>query len=233
MSSRYRALTTVSTSRASGKTSFYNKYFKPHDYVHVNQDTLRSRDKCLAVVRETITFGKTGCVVGKSILASAISSDYKGYPAVSDNTNRDAATRSLYVAMAKQLGVPIRCFFFTASYNLAKHNNHYRAWYAKNVPEAEVRSLVRPQPSLNSSCPWSRDVPSYQRQRLSDSRTPCRSRMTEKGLMRSDGSTLRLMVPRRIGNSGRSGCGRVLSPSVTVVCGTARAPLASPNRYNG
>ncbi|KAJ9108508.1 hypothetical protein QFC20_003414 [Naganishia adeliensis] len=72
---------------ASGKTSFYNKYFKPHDYVHVNQDTLKSRDRCLAVVRETITFGKTGCVV--------------------DNTNRDAATRSLYVAMAKQLKVPI------------------------------------------------------------------------------------------------------------------------------
>ncbi|KAI5451606.1 DNA kinase/phosphatase Pnk1, variant 2 [Naganishia albida] len=107
---------------ASGKTSFYNKYFKPHDYVHVNQDTLRSRDKCLAVVRETITFGKTGCVV--------------------DNTNRDAATRSLYVAMAKQLGVPIRCFFFTAFYNLAKHNNHYRAWYAKNAPEAERRSIL-------------------------------------------------------------------------------------------
>lgn len=51
--------------RASGKTSFYNKYFKPQGYVHVNQDTLKSRDRCLAVVRETITFGKTGCVVGK------------------------------------------------------------------------------------------------------------------------------------------------------------------------
>jgi hypothetical protein len=60
----------VPSSRASGKTSFYNKYFKPHDYVHVNQDTLKSRDKCLAVVRETITFGKTGCVVGESRLQS-------------------------------------------------------------------------------------------------------------------------------------------------------------------
>ena len=41
--------------------------------------------------------------------------------------------------MAKQLKIPIRCFFFTAPYELAKHNNAYRAWAKKNVPEAEVQ----------------------------------------------------------------------------------------------
>ncbi|KAJ9105946.1 hypothetical protein QFC19_003280 [Naganishia cerealis] len=54
---------------ASGKTSFYNKYFKPHGYVHVNQDSLKTRDKCLAMVRESMTFGANGCVVASYQLA--------------------------------------------------------------------------------------------------------------------------------------------------------------------
>ncbi|KAJ9103227.1 hypothetical protein QFC21_002650 [Naganishia friedmannii] len=107
---------------ASGKTSLYNKYFKPHGYIHVNQDTLKTREKCLAVVREEMTFGANGCVV--------------------DNTNRDKSTRAYYIAMAKQLHVPVRCFYFTASYQLAKHNNFYRAYVAKDVPVAEKRTIL-------------------------------------------------------------------------------------------
>ncbi|GHJ88845.1 hypothetical protein NliqN6_5247 [Naganishia liquefaciens] len=107
---------------ASGKTSFFNKYFKPEGYIHVNQDTLKTREKCLAAVRDSMTFGSVGCVV--------------------DNTNRDKTTRALYIAMAMQLRVPIRCFFFTASYELAKHNNAYRACAKRNVPEAEKRDLL-------------------------------------------------------------------------------------------
>lgn len=57
-----------------------------------------------------------------------------------DNTNRDKATRKLYLELAKELGVPIRVFYFSCPLELARHNNRYRAWYA---PEGEdVRELL-------------------------------------------------------------------------------------------
>jgi bifunctional polynucleotide phosphatase/kinase len=48
---------------------------------------------------------------------------------VIDNTNRNRATRALYVALANQLNVPIRCFYFKTPIELARHNNVYRAFH--------------------------------------------------------------------------------------------------------
>jgi hypothetical protein len=55
-----------------------------------------------------------------------------------DNTNRNTNTRRLYVQVAREFKVPIRCFFFTATFQLARHNNAYRAWVAKDVAGHEV-----------------------------------------------------------------------------------------------
>lgn len=50
---------------AAGKTTFYQTHFQPKGYVHVNQDTLKSRDACLSEVRRTVESGTRGCVVGE------------------------------------------------------------------------------------------------------------------------------------------------------------------------
>ncbi|THH31361.1 hypothetical protein EUX98_g2820 [Antrodiella citrinella] len=92
-----------------GKSSFYRKHFEPSGYVHVNQDTLGNRNKCIKVVQECLQDG-VSCVV--------------------DNTNRDKQTRSYYVELAKRHDVPVRCIHFKGSFDLAWHNNLYRAYNA-------------------------------------------------------------------------------------------------------
>jgi bifunctional polynucleotide phosphatase/kinase len=90
-----------------GKSSFYRKHFAPVGYIHINQDTLGTRAKCVKAAEEALRAGKS-CVI--------------------DNTNRDAATRKFYVDLAKKIGVSTRCFLFTGSMDLAWHNNLYRAY---------------------------------------------------------------------------------------------------------
>lgn len=48
---------------ATGKTTFYNKHFKPHGYIHINQDILKTRQKCLKRVSECLRAGQS-CIVG-------------------------------------------------------------------------------------------------------------------------------------------------------------------------
>ena len=48
----------------TGKTTFYERNFKPSGYKHVNQDTLGNRTKCLKAVEEFLRKG-TSCVVGE------------------------------------------------------------------------------------------------------------------------------------------------------------------------
>ncbi|KAH9029373.1 polynucleotide kinase 3 phosphatase-domain-containing protein [Lactarius hengduanensis] len=91
--------------------------------VHVNQDTLGSRPKCVKAAEEALVAGKS-CVI--------------------DNTNRDVQTRKYYLDVAKRLQVPARCFSFQGSTELAWHNNLYRAYArpASVVAREPVRTLV-------------------------------------------------------------------------------------------
>lgn len=102
-----------------GKSTFFRTHFAPAGYVHVNQDTLGSRPKCIRAAEEALEAGKS-CVI--------------------DNTNRDVQTRKHYLNIAKRLQVPTRCFVFHGSMELACHNNLYRAY-------ARPASLVAREPA--------------------------------------------------------------------------------------
>ncbi|KAF8344335.1 polynucleotide kinase 3 phosphatase-domain-containing protein [Cantharellus anzutake] len=112
---------------ASGKTSFYKDYFEPHEYVHVNQDTLGSKKKCLALVESSVKEGKSVVV---------------------DNTNRDVDTRKPYITLARKLKCSIRCLYFATPRETAIHNDVYRAFLA-TPREGEVHiPVLDPSPTL-------------------------------------------------------------------------------------
>lgn len=46
-----------------GKSSFYRRHLEPAGYKHINQDTLRTRDKCVREVDQVLSAGNS-CVVG-------------------------------------------------------------------------------------------------------------------------------------------------------------------------
>ncbi|KAJ3827702.1 polynucleotide kinase 3 phosphatase-domain-containing protein [Lentinula raphanica] len=106
-----------------GKSTVCQRYFVSEGYERVNQDTLGTRPKCVAAVETALE---------------------KGLSCVVDNTNRDVQTRKFYVDVARRFKVPIRCFVFTGSMELAWHNNLYRAFNQppSTASKTENRTLV-------------------------------------------------------------------------------------------
>ena len=93
-------------SPGAGKSTFYWQHMQPLGYERVNQDILKSRDKCMKVATQLIE-DKTSVVV--------------------DNTNADIETRAAWIALARKLKVPVRLVHFTASAKLCEHNDTVRA----------------------------------------------------------------------------------------------------------
>ncbi|KAF2742545.1 DNA kinase/phosphatase Pnk1 [Sporormia fimetaria CBS 119925] len=108
-------------SPGAGKSSFYWRHLKPLGYERVNQDLLKTREKCLKAAKEFIENG-TSVVV--------------------DNTNADPETRAHWVALAKKLGVPIRCVLFTAPPKLCEHNDAVRALNSGPDTNPEQRTML-------------------------------------------------------------------------------------------
>jgi bifunctional polynucleotide phosphatase/kinase len=98
-------------SPGSGKSTFWKNYLSA--YTRVNNDTLKSKDKCLKVMRASLASNKS-CVI--------------------DNTNPKAETRADYIKLAREFNVPVRCFVFKIPKEMAfhldtlrkvnKHRNH-------------------------------------------------------------------------------------------------------------
>ena len=83
-----------------------------------NQDTLKTRPACLALLRASLTASPPrSCVI--------------------DNTNPSAATRAEYVSLVREVcpGARIRAFVFDASLEVAKHNSVYRALQTRGKNE--------------------------------------------------------------------------------------------------
>ncbi|KAH9815865.1 polynucleotide kinase 3 phosphatase-domain-containing protein [Melampsora americana] len=105
-------------SPAIGKTRFYKEHFEPRGYEHINQDKLKTFEKCLKLVKETIKSSK---------------------PCVIDNTNPSKSTRLKYIKLSQELKCDIRCVHFDSPMEIGLHNNIYRGLCSQ---ENEGRSVL-------------------------------------------------------------------------------------------
>ena len=128
---------------AMGKTRLYKQHFEPAGYEHVNQDTLKTKTKCLNAVEAALKAGRS-VVVGTSFAgphSRVIKALTKGK--LADNTNRNRKTREDYLDLAEIYGVDCRCVLFEGTYELAWHNNLYRAFcLSESVKASEVGPIL-------------------------------------------------------------------------------------------
>ncbi|KAM4016536.1 bifunctional polynucleotide phosphatase/kinase [Anomaloglossus baeobatrachus] len=95
---------------AAGKSTFIKENLVSKGYVYANRDTLGTWQKCVTACEDALKSQKS---------------------IVIDNTNPDLESRSRYINCAQKAGVPVRCFFFIAPVELAKHNNRFREMTSK------------------------------------------------------------------------------------------------------
>lgn len=113
-------------SPGAGKSSIWNLYFK--DYTRVNNDTLKTPAKCIAVCEEALK---------------------KGESVVIDNTNPTADVRARYLEISKRLNIPARCIYFDVSKETCFHNNFmrkanpHRAHHSGSVPKIPIHSFFK------------------------------------------------------------------------------------------
>ncbi|KAF2142341.1 uncharacterized protein K452DRAFT_227012 [Aplosporella prunicola CBS 121167] len=104
-------------SPGAGKSTFYWRHLKPLGYERINQDTLKTRDRCLKAATDSLAEGDSIVV---------------------DNTNADPETRAHWIKLAKKHDVPIRCVLFTASPKVCEHNDAVRALSGEMNPESRI-----------------------------------------------------------------------------------------------
>ncbi|KAM0715643.1 hypothetical protein Q7P37_009141 [Cladosporium fusiforme] len=107
-------------SPGAGKSTFFWTFMQPLGYERVNQDLLKTRDKCVKAAAEHVE-EKQSVVV--------------------DNTNADKDTRAIWVKLAAKLNVPIRLVHFTAPATLCQHNDTVRA-LTGDLMNPESRSIL-------------------------------------------------------------------------------------------
>ncbi|KND03860.1 polynucleotide kinase 3'-phosphatase [Spizellomyces punctatus DAOM BR117] len=128
-------------SPASGKSSFARRHLLPHNYVHVNQDTLKSRDRCIKASEAALQQNKS---------------------VVIDNTNPDRSTRRLYMNVAQRVGtklgreIPVRCFWFLADEAVCMHNNVYREVMSRMGRDGHWEEPVRASSTSSKNKPESK-----------------------------------------------------------------------------
>ena len=97
----------------SGKSEFFQKYIKPHKYVHINQDMCKTKKKCIDLTKQALEKGKS---------------------VVIDATNPDVLSRMQYTSIAQDYGYKhIRCIIINIDIELAKHLNNVRHIYSNGT----------------------------------------------------------------------------------------------------
>ncbi|CZT20336.1 related to bifunctional polynucleotide phosphatase/kinase [Ramularia collo-cygni] len=115
-------------SPGAGKSTFYWQHMKSLGYGRVNQDLLKTREKCLKMATQLLQEKQSVAV---------------------DNTNADIETRSAWITLAAKLGVPCRLVHFTAPAKLCEHNATVRALSSEKQMNPEDRMLL-PKMAFNS-----------------------------------------------------------------------------------
>ena len=116
-------------SPGSGKSTFYWTKLKPLGYERVNQDMLKTRDKCVKVASSFLDARQAVAV---------------------DNTNADPETRAMWVKLAGAYGVPIRCVHFTAPVRLCEHNDTVRALSGNGTQFNPEKRVILPHSAFHS-----------------------------------------------------------------------------------
>jgi bifunctional polynucleotide phosphatase/kinase len=106
----------------AGKSHYVKKYLIPKGFVHINQDTLRTFEKCRTEFMKTLK-------------------EMENPKVVIDNTNPSKETRKKYIDIAKNHGVPVVILWFDTDGSVCKHNNAFRAFTSDRslVPEIAYR----------------------------------------------------------------------------------------------
>ena len=102
---------------ASGKSTYYTRYFP--EYVHINLDTLHTRNKEQALLVE--------CLLAEK-------------PFVVDNTNPTKKDRQRYIALAKVMGYRVEGYFFQSVVKDCVERNEQRTDKAK-ISSAAVAAI--------------------------------------------------------------------------------------------
>jgi bifunctional polynucleotide phosphatase/kinase len=97
----------------SGKTSYVKKNIvDKHAYEWINQDTLKTLQKCLKAT-QTAILAKSNIVI--------------------DNTNLDVETRKKYIDLATKAKYTCRCILFNIDIGTSKHNMNFRHLVSKGT----------------------------------------------------------------------------------------------------
>lgn len=108
-------------SPGAGKSTFFWQYLEPLGYQRVNQDILKTRDRCIQAATRLLEDGKSVAV---------------------DNTNADTDTRAHWIKLSAKFGIPVRCVHFTAPAVLCQHNDALRALSSATVSAVRMISLL-------------------------------------------------------------------------------------------
>ena len=110
--------------QASGKSTFYRRYFR--DYVHINLDTLHTRNKENLLLQKCFDEGSSFAI---------------------DNTNPTPEERARYIAPAKENGYKVIGYYFQSSVSESIKRNDSREGKEK-IPTAAIaathKKLVLP-----------------------------------------------------------------------------------------
>lgn len=102
---KHQELIVMTGSPASGKSTFVKKVMVPAGYVRVNRDELKTKEKCVRVCKENLDLKKS---------------------VVIDNTNPSREDRLVWIKLAQERGIPVRCFVMQTTHELSLHLNIYR-----------------------------------------------------------------------------------------------------------